>query len=110
MATGTYCGPPPPNGNGAGPNGTCNGTETVPPCGPGVVPGRYYAYTMPGTCSGLVIFDGKQWVAELTPPRPVADFDVWMRLEPDGSLGWIGPDGAVGFQPSTGQPLPQCSQ
>jgi hypothetical protein len=109
MATGNYCGPRPPAGNGLGPNGECTGQETAPPCGRGVVPGRDYAYTMPGSCSGLVIFDGRRWVSELPPPTPVPAFDVWMRLTGSGSLGWIGPRGAVGFRPYTGQPLLACS-
>jgi hypothetical protein len=108
MATGRYCGPQPPAGNGLGPQGSCTGRESAPPCGQGVIPNRYYAYTMPGSCSGLVIFDGRRWVSELPPPTPVAAFAVWMRLSADGSLGWISPRGAVGFQPYTGQPLYAC--
>jgi len=109
MATGSYCGPAPHAGNGSGPDGTCTGTEITPPCGPGVVPGRYYAYTMPGTCGGLITFDGRQWVSELPPPTTEPDFYVWMALGPSGGLGWIGPDGAVGFRPYTGQALATCS-
>lgn len=109
-ASGRYCGPDPGAGNGAGPNGTCTASETAPPCGPGVVPGKYYAYTMPGTCSGLVTFNGKQWVSELPPPSTVADFYVWLRLDPNGSVGWISPNGAVGLRPYTGQALSGCRQ
>jgi hypothetical protein len=109
MATGSYCGPRPPAGNGLGPDGECTGRETAPPCGPGAVPGHYYAYTMPGSCSGLVLFDGRRWVSELPPPTPVPAFDVWMRLTSGGVLGWISPRGAVGFRPYTGQPLLACS-
>lgn len=110
MSTGRYCGPAPHAGNGAGPDGTCTGTEATPPCGPGVVPGRYYAYTMPGTCSGLITFDGKQWVSELPPPNAVPNFYVWIRLGTNSSMGWISPDGAVGFQPYVGQALLECRQ
>jgi hypothetical protein len=109
-ASGRYCGPDPGAGNGSGPNGTCTGSETAPPCGPGVVPGQYYAYTMPGTCSGLATFDGRQWVSELPPPSATAVFYVWMRLDPTGSAGWISPSGAVGLAPYVGQALSGCRQ
>jgi hypothetical protein len=109
-AIGRYCGPTPGPGSGSGPDGTCTGSETVPPCGPGAEPDRYYAYTMPGTCNGLITFDGRQWVAELTPPTTSPDSYVWMRLTPSGLLGWIGPTGAVGFQAYTGQALSSCRQ
>lgn len=106
---GSFCGPPPPAGNGFGPGGVCTGRETAAPCGPGVVPGRYYAYTVPGSCTGLIIFDGRRWVSELPPPSPVAPFHMWLRLGPNGqSLGSISPDGAVGYVPYTGQPLRAC--
>jgi hypothetical protein len=109
LVGGELCGPPPPAGNGFGVDGECTGRETTPPCGPGVVPGRYYAYTVPGSCTGLVIFDGRRWVSELPPPSPVAPFPVWMRLDTSGQmLGSIGPDGAVGYVPDTGQPLDAC--
>jgi hypothetical protein len=105
---GRFCGPAPTEGNGDGPDGVCTGQETSLPCGPGVTVGQYYSYTLPGTCSGLIIFDGRQWVSELPPPTPEPDIDVWMAFN-DGGVGWIGPNGAVGFQPYTGQPLNQCS-
>ena len=108
--SGQYCGPVPPAGNGLGPGGQCTGREADPPCGPGVVAGRYYAYTLPGNYSGLVIFDGRQWVSELTLPTEVPPLDVWMRLTAAGTLGWIGPRGAVDFVPYTGQPLQVCSK
>jgi hypothetical protein len=108
MATGSFCGPPPPAGNGVGTDGVCTGQETTPPCGPGIIPNRYYAYTMPGTCSGLIFFDGRQWVAELTPPTPVPDADVWMQLTAGGTHRWISPRGSVGFKPYTGQTLGTC--
>lgn len=109
MATGRYCGPQPPIGNGLGLNGECTGQEIAPPCGPGVIPDHYYAYTMPGSCSGLIIFDARRWVSELPPPTPVPAFDVWMRITASRALGWISPRGAVGFQPYTGQPLHGCT-
>jgi len=105
---GRFCGPSPGPGNGSGPDGVCSGTETVPPCGHGVIPDRYYAYTMPGTCDGLVTFDGRRWVSELPPPSPSPDFDVWIRLGVGGSVRWISPSGAVGLAPYVGQPLSGC--
>ncbi len=105
MATGSYCGPSPQRGNGLGADGVCTGQEAIPPCGPGVVPNQYYAYTVPGTCDGLIIFDGQRWVAELTPPTAVPDTYVWMQLSPESALRWIGPTGSVGYRPYTGQPL-----
>lgn len=105
---GRYCGPNPPAGDGSGPGGECTTLDTSPPCGPGVVPGRYYAYTLPGTCSGLVVFDGRQWLSELPPPTPVPAMEVWMALTAHGGAGFISPSGSVGFVPYTGQPLPSC--
>ena len=108
MATGRYCGPAPTAGNGLGADGLCTGRESLPPCGAGVVPGRFYAYTVPGTCQGLVTFDGRQWVSELPPVTAVPAFYVWMSLSADGSLGFIAPTGAVGFEPYNGQTLNSC--
>jgi hypothetical protein len=110
MATGSFCGPQPTAGNGLGPDGQCTGQETGPPCGPGVVVNHYYAFTLPGTCNGLIVFDGRRWVSELPPPTPVPDLDVWMRLTSTGTVGFIGPKGAVGFVPYTGQTLAGCGQ
>lgn len=107
MATGRYCGPAPTAGNGLGTDGLCTGQESSPPCGAGVVRDRYYAYTMPGTCQGLIIFDGQQWVSELPPVTRVPPFYVWMRLGAD-TLGFIAPTGAVGFEPYHGQALNPC--
>ena len=106
---GQYCGPVPPAGNGLGADGVCTGQETTAPCGAGVTIGLYYAYTVPGQCDGLVIFDGRAWVSKLPPPAPVPDMHVWMRLSADGTLGFIGPTGMVGFTPYTGQALNECS-
>jgi hypothetical protein len=108
MDTGRFCGPAPGPGSGLGPSGECTGNETAPPCGPGVVPGRFYAYTVPGTCNGLMTFDGKQWVSELPPPNPVPGFDVWLQLGTNGSVRWIAPTGSVGLQPYVGQTLVPC--
>jgi hypothetical protein len=110
MATGRYCGPLPHPGNGLGAQGECTGRETDPPCGPGVVPGRYYAYTLPGTCDGLIVFDGRRWVSELPPPTPQPDRDVWMTLTLGTRPNWISPAGAVSFLPYAGQTLPTCGQ
>ena len=108
MDTGRFCGPAPGPGSGLGPSGVCAGTETVPPCGQGVIPGHFYAYTMPGTCSGLATFDGRQWVSELPPPTPAPAFEVWIQLSADGSVRWIAPTGSVGLRPYGGQGLTAC--
>ena len=112
FATGSFCGPAPVRGNGHGPDGECTGTgpDTAPPCGPGAVPGRYYDVTLPGDCTGKVIFDGRVWLSELPPPFPVAPFNVWMALQSGGaSAGFISPSGSVGFQPYHGQPVGTCT-
>jgi hypothetical protein len=106
--SGTYCGPEPPPGNGLGPQGECTGRETAPPCGAGVVEGRYYAFTLPGTCDGRVVFDGRLWDSELPPDRRVPDMYVWMRLGSLDSAGFISPRGAVGFRLDTGEPPRAC--
>lgn len=108
MASGSFCGPSPGPGNGLGPNGTCTGRETVAPCGGGVVPEQFYPYTVPGTCSGLMTFDGRQWVSELPPPNPVPAFDVWIQLSANGSVRWIAPTGSVGLELYVGQALATC--
>ena len=65
----------------------------------------------PGRCDeliildGLIIFDGRRWVAELTPPTSTPDAEVSMRLTAEGELRFISPSGFVGFQPYAGQPL-----
>lgn len=107
IATGSFCGPKPERGNGNGPDGLCDGTETAPPCGPGVVTDKYYDFTLPGNC-GVVRFDGRYWVSELPPPRPVPNSYVWMAIGPGGA-GWIGPDGAVGFKLDDAAP-PSCTR
>jgi len=109
--TGSYCGPVPTAGNGLGPSGECTGRETTPPCGPGMIVGRYYAYTLPGRCDGRLILDGRRWLSELPPPTPVPDMYVWVRLGPsDQHAGFISPNGSVGFDIDSGQPPPVCSK
>jgi len=106
---GTFCGPPPGPGNGTGPDGECTGSESSPPCGPGAIPGHYYAYTLPERCDGRAIFDGQLWVSELPPPQEGPPMQVWMALAPGGNgAGFIAPNGAVGFRPYTGQPPSAC--
>lgn len=95
---GTFCGPPPGPGNGSGPDGSCLGTETAPPCGPGMVAGQYYAYTLISSCTNDYI-DGRWWTNEL--PGGSGPLDVWMSVTATGTnAGWIGPNGGVGFRPS----------
>jgi len=111
VATGIYCGPTPPAGNGLGPNGECDGNETVPPCGPGAVVGTYYAYTQPRDCAGNPIhFDGRLWYSLLKPHTNWPDIDVWMALQPDGTLEAISSEEMIGFAPDTGQaPVSACN-
>lgn len=96
---GAFCGPPPGPGSGSGPDGSCLGTEASPPCGPGMVAGRYYAYTLDSTCTNDYI-DGRWWANEL--PGGSGLLDVWISVTAQNTrVGWIGPNGAVGFRPST---------
>ena len=105
MATGSYCGPDPVPGNGLGPSGECTGRELAPPCGPGMVADRYYAYTLPGRCDGKLILDGGQWLSTLPPPTNSPDMYVWVRIGAQKKgAGFISPAGAVGFEPDTGPP------
>ncbi len=109
MSTGSYCGPKPVAGNGLGPQGECTGRETAPPCGPGMVPGHYYAYTLPGRCDGKLVLDGGRWRSTLPPTSDVPDVDVWAYVKADGkTAGFIAPVGAVQFVPDTGRPVPKC--
>jgi len=104
MATGRYCGPSPSAGNGLGPRGECDGKETFPPCGTGVVVGTYYAYTQPQDCAGNAIhFDGRLWFSTLQPPSDIPATLVWMALEPDDTLEAISPTEAIGYKPDIGQ-------
>ena len=96
---GSFCGPPPGPGNGNGPAGSCTGNETAPPCGPGMVAGRNYAYTLIGTCANDYI-DGRWWANEL--PGGSTPVDVWVSVNGvRDQAGWMGPNGAVGFRPTT---------
>jgi hypothetical protein len=107
METGSFCGPIPVTGNGFGPDGACTGAEPAPPCGAGVEIGRYYAFTVPLTCDGLVIFDGRRWYSQAPPPPQAVGgpaLPVWMRLSDAKSARFIGPSGSVGFDLATGQP------
>jgi hypothetical protein len=93
---------PAPPGNGRGPNGSCNGTETYPPCGPGVVEYEYYPYTLPSNCSGELYFDGRWWQQGLYEPDS-GTTNVWILLNGQNGAGWTGP-GAVGLQPAPPPP------
>jgi hypothetical protein len=96
---GHFCGPAPGPGDGSGPHGSCLGTETAPPCGPGMIAGRYYAYTLMSSCTNDFI-DGRWWTNEL--PGGSGPLDVWISVTAsDSGAGWIGPSGAVGFTPSS---------
>jgi len=98
----------PPHGNGFGPSGECIGRETTPPCGPGMIPDHYYAYTLTGRCDGRLILDGGHWRSELPPPKPVPDMYVWVSLGGGSqTAGFISPSGSVGFA-DTGQPMSAC--
>ncbi|HEU5001659.1 MAG TPA: hypothetical protein VFW71_02625 [Actinomycetota bacterium] len=99
------CGPAAGPGNGTGADGVCTGAETAPPCGPGAVPGTYYAYSLPLRCDGLVVFDGKVWKSELPPPFAGPTEDVWMALTPGGGgVGFISVRGDVGFTLESASP------
>jgi hypothetical protein len=96
---GMFCGPSPGPGNGHGTGGSCLGNETAPPCGAGMVAGRYYAYTLIPTC-GYDYVDGRWWRNEL--PGGAEPVHVWVSVNAARiGAGWIGPNGAVGFQPSS---------
>lgn len=94
------CGPAPGPGNGSGPDGSCLGTEMAPPCGPGMVAGRYYAYTLITTCTNDYV-DGRWWKNELPGPEGSGPMDVWVSVNESGmGGGWMGPNMSVGFEPS----------
>jgi hypothetical protein len=107
---GSYCGPKPSAGNGFGSSGECTGRETAPPCGPGMIVGRYYLYTLPGQCDGRLILNGRHWLSELPPPTRVPDIYVWVSIGTGGrAAGFISPNGSVGFDLDHGQPASVCS-
>lgn len=105
---GSFCGPAPTAGNGLGPDGLCTGKETSPPCGPGAVPGKYYAYTLPLHCDGRTIFDGQKWVSQLPPSSDLPPIHVWMGRVTATQAGFIAPNGSVGFSLDTGAPPAPC--
>lgn len=95
---GVFCGPAPGPGNGNGPEGSCLGTETAPPCGPRMAAGRYYPYTLISACRNVYV-DGRWWRNEL--PGGSGPMDVWVSVNASGTgAGWIAPNGSVGFEPS----------
>lgn len=99
LVGGHFPGPAPGPGNGGGPDGSCLGTEVVPPCGPGMVAGSYYDYTLITTCADDY-FDGRWRANEI--PGGSGPLDVWVSVNATGTgAGWIGPNGAVGFAPPT---------
>ena len=102
---GTRLPKPAPAGNGKGPNGSCNGTETYPPCGPGMVQNEYYPYTLPTNCSGYVYLDGRYWQQELYEPNQPTQ-NVWIVVGDNGA-GWVGP-GGVGLIPAPPGSPPPC--
>jgi hypothetical protein len=109
MDGGWICGPSAPPGNGDGADGVCAGSEITAPCGPGVEPDTYYAFTLPGGCGGRISFDGRQWVSQLPPPSPQPNVYVWMRLSASGELRFIAPGiGSVGFVPTSGTTTDTC--
>jgi len=96
---GHFCGPAPGPGNGSGSGGSCLGTETAPPCGSGMAIGKYYAYTRNSLCTNDYI-DGRWWTNEL--PGGSGLQNVWVSVGNSlAGAGWIGPNGSVGFKPST---------
>ncbi len=95
---GYFCGPAPGPGNGYGLDGSCIGTEQAPPCGPGMVPDKSYPYTLIGSCTNYYI-DGRWWRNQL--PGGSGPVKVWISVNTTGtSARLMGPNGAVGFEPS----------
>jgi hypothetical protein len=93
-----FCGPAPRGGNGHGRQGTCNRTETVPPCAAGAVVDQSYDYTVTGGgCGGVVWFDGRAWKLQLPPPAETAPFPMWIRLTTPTTAGVFGPMGVSGL-------------
>lgn len=100
-----------PGGTGHGPSGSCDGTESDPPCGPGAELGRSYAYTVIQRCNGVIWFDGREWEAGLMPPNEQAPLHVWIRLDAPSIARWEGAPGSIGYVPK-GEPgrrdTPRC--
>ena len=99
---------PAPPGNGHGPAGTCNGTETSPPCGSGVVIGKYYPYTWAPDCSERAFLDGKVWQGTLRAPQQQPPTKGWIILTQTNVARWTSPNGTDGLTPASGPP-PACS-
>jgi hypothetical protein len=75
-----------------------------------MIPGEQYAYSLPGRCDGRLILNGEKWRSELPPSHEVPDLYGWVDLNPGGHYaGWFGPQGALGIEPDTGQPVATCS-
>jgi hypothetical protein len=75
-----------------------------------MVPGTEYAYSLPGRCDGRLILDGRQWRSELPPDHPVHDLYGWVSISADRRhAGWFGPQGALGIDLDTGQPVNGCA-
>jgi hypothetical protein len=96
-----------PPGSGKGPAGTCDGRETAPPCGPGVVVGKYYPYTWPQDCGERAYFDGRVWQGTLRPTQQQPPSRGWMILTARSAASWTGSNGTDGLTPATG-PAPAC--
>jgi hypothetical protein len=97
----------PPAGKGHGRAGTCDGTETAPPCGPGVVIGKYYPYTWAPDCNERAYFDGRMWHGTLRATQEQPPNRGWMVLTDPNTARWTGTNGTDGLTPATG-PASAC--
>jgi hypothetical protein len=109
FTVGRYCGPVPQAGNGSGPGGTCTASRSDPPCGTGVQPTTWYAYSLALGCRHPIIFDGGRWSSITGWPPGVGVLHLWMELEPDGQLQGIGPSVDLTFVRATDRG-PSCSR
>ena len=96
-----------PPGSGKGPAGTCDGRETAPPCGPGVVVGTYYPYTWAQDCGARAYFDGHMWEGTLRPTQQQPPSRGWMILTAPTAARWTGSNGTDGLTPAAG-PATAC--
>jgi hypothetical protein len=96
-----------PPGSGKGPAGTCDGSETTPPCGPGVMIGKYYPYTWAPDCSERAYFEGRTWQGTLRPTQQQPPRRGWMVLTAPNAARWSGSNGTDGLIPTTA-PVPAC--
>ena len=96
-----------PPGNGHGPAGTCDGTETAPLCGAGAVVGKYYPYTWAPDCSERAFLNGRLWQGTLRPTQQQPPYRGWMTLTGPDTARWTGTNGTDGLTPATG-PAPAC--